>query len=350
METLSTWIYEPILKMLLPKLIILVLLKPVILILQYFLRFKISLFPVLLLHILQMEQSIPVHKHTYPQPKERTSSMFKLPDLRSPPPAIPPGYGTSLYPGENLDPNSSPENLLEEISRKRKSTEPATFVKSKIKNYSDIRKKNFHLGKKYCSICSEYSSSVFPQGQVIFHNHNSSKSLRMSSAPRRWGVYPCSSCKTQLHSFKTGIRHPVLVTSSLLNNWQGDRSVNKYPGDDIHEDLIGIPGGTVRILHHAFMAEFGSSSIPVDVLVVGTVNDVMRGKNASKIIRDLRKFKNDVLSMKTRAGVGGRSTFSVATHPFPPKIAVLPYEERILQDNSFETLSTLTNMIRELNR
>ena len=185
--------------------------------------------------------SIPVHKHPYPQPRERKSSMFKLPDLSSPPPAIPPGYWTSLYPGENLNPNSSPENLLEEISRKRKSIELATFVKSKVKNYSDIRKKNFHLGKKYCSICSEYSSSVFPQSQVIFHNHNSSKSLRMSTTPRRWGVYPCSSCKTQLHSFKTGIRHLVLVTSSLLNNWQGDRGVNKYPGDDIHVDMIGIP-------------------------------------------------------------------------------------------------------------
>ena len=49
------------------------------------------------------------------------------------------------------------------------------------------------------------------------------------------------------------------------NNWEGDRSVNKYPGDDIHVDMIGIPGGTVRILHHAFMAEFGSSSIPIDI-------------------------------------------------------------------------------------
>jgi len=80
------------------------------------------------------------------------------------------------------------------------------------------------------------------------------------------------------------------VTFSLLNNWQGERSVNKYPGDDIHVDMIGIPEGTVKILHHAFMAEFGSSSIPVDVLVEGAVNDVMRGKNASKIIRDLKKI------------------------------------------------------------
>ena len=129
----------------------------------------------------------------------------------------------------------------------------------------------------------------------------------MSSAPRRWGVYPCSSCKTQLHSFKTGMRHPVLVTSSLLNNGQGDRSVIKYPGDDIHVDMIGIPGGTVKILHHAFMAEFGSSSSPVDVLVVGAVNDVMRGKNVTKIIRDLKKFKNYVLSMKQELGADQRS-------------------------------------------
>ena len=33
---------------------------------------------------------------------------------------------------------------------------------------------------------------------------------------------------------------------------------------------------------------------PVDVLVVGAVNDVLRGKNATKIIRDIGNFKNDV--------------------------------------------------------
>jgi len=38
-----------------------------------------------------MELSTSVHKHPNPQTKERTSSMFKLPDLSSPPPAIPPG-------------------------------------------------------------------------------------------------------------------------------------------------------------------------------------------------------------------------------------------------------------------
>ena len=93
----------------------------------------------------------------------------------------------------------------------------------------------------------------------------------------------------------------------MLNNGQGDISVIKYPGDIIHVDMIGITGGTVKILHHAFMAEFGSSSSPVDVLVVGAVNDVMRGKNVTKIIRDLKKFKNYVLSMKQELGADQRS-------------------------------------------
>ena len=113
-----------------------------------------------------MELSIPVPKEKKipytSKPREKANSILTLPDLNRPPPATPPGYGTSLYPGENLDPNSSPETQLEEISRKRKSTELSTFVKSKVKNYGDNWMKNFHLGKKYCSIFSEYSSSVFP--------------------------------------------------------------------------------------------------------------------------------------------------------------------------------------------
>ena len=60
------------------------------------------------------------------------------------------------------------------------------------------------------------------------------------------------------------------------------------------------------------MAEFGSISGLVDVLLVGAVNDLMRGKNATKIIRDLSKIKNNVLSMKICSGAGGRSTLSVA--------------------------------------
>ena len=66
----------------------------------------------------------------------------------------------------------------------------------------------------------------------------------------------------------------MIVTSSILNNWQGKN--NGYPGDDIYVDMIGIPGATIKMLHHAFMAEFKDSNRPVDVLLVGGLNDVLR--------------------------------------------------------------------------
>ena len=45
------------------------------------------------------------------------------------------------------------------------------------------------------------------------------------------------------------------------------------------------------MLHHAFMAEFKNSYRPVDFLLVGGLNDVMRGRSLDKIKKDLTNFK-----------------------------------------------------------
>ena len=63
------------------------------------------------------------------------------------------------------------------------------------------------------------------------------------------------------------------------------------------------------------MAEYSNCYRPVNVLLVGGLNDAMRGRSA-----------------------------------VPPKIAVLSMEERKIQDNQFELLSRLTTYMRELNR
>ena len=89
------------------------------------------------------------------------------------------------------------------------------------------------------------------------------------------------------HSHKIGTRYPVLVSSSILNNWQGMRSMNGYQGDDIHIDFITIPEATVRELEHAFMAEYGNVHRPVDVLLVPGLNDILRGATDSEIMEDI---------------------------------------------------------------
>ena len=69
------------------------------------------------------------------------------------------------------------------------------------------------------------------------------------------------------------------------------RSANSYPGDDQHIDYITIPGAYIKDLHHAFMAEFKGVYRPVDVLLVGGVNDVLRGLTAGQILQDILNFK-----------------------------------------------------------
>ena len=130
------------------------------------------------------------------------------------------------------------------------------------------------------------------------------------------GCHFCITCKSMPHSFKTGLRYPVVVSSSILNNWQGRRSENGYPGDDIHVKQLTIPGATLRSLHHAFMAEYSNCYKPFDVLLVGGLNDAMRGRSAEDIIQDIQAFKVDVLSIHRDPDAGEKSSFAAATLPF----------------------------------
>ena len=111
------------------------------------------------------------------------------------------------------------------------------------------------------------------------------------------GAYPCFTCEKTPHSFKIGMRYPIIVSSSILNHWQGRRSANLYPGDDMHIDFITIPGATIKNLHHAFIYEFKGLYRPVDVQLVGGVNNVLRGRTAEKVLADILNFKKSVLSM-----------------------------------------------------
>ena len=92
----------------------------------------------------------------------------------------------------------------------------------------------------------------------------------------------------------------------------------------------------MRSLHHAYMAEYSKWYRPVDVLLVGGLNDAMRDRSAEDIIQDIQAFKVDVLSIHRDPDAGEKSSFAAATLPSPPKIAVLPMEERKIQDNQFE--------------
>ena len=64
------------------------------------------------------------------------------------------------------------------------------------------------------------------------------------------------------------------MSSLILNDWQGRRTSNDYPGDNIDADYLTIPCATVRKLHHAFKAKYKNVDPLVDVMLVGGLNDI----------------------------------------------------------------------------
>ena len=118
---------------------------------------------------------------------------------------------------------------------------------------------------------------------------------------------------------KTGTRLPILLSSSTLNEWQGKRYQNQYAGDTLHVDQLCIPGATIKTLTRALESEYAFNPVPIDVLLVGGLNDLLRDKSARSIEDDLR-----VLQRKVEELVPGETnTLAIATIFCPPKYTTL---------------------------
>lgn len=277
------------------------------------------------------------------------SLLFKYPDTRYPPPPLPPSYGTYLYPAisDYLAGYEPANEQMKAISMRRKDTETKFLRAGKNDGYKSDRGRNYHL-KRYCRICSEHSSDIYKMKKPICHTHNSSLDYRINAPVDTNGNFHCITCKNTPHSHKSGRRYSVLVSSSTMDNWQGRRDLNNYAGDDIHLDFITIPGGTIQILTHAFLAEYGKTHRPVDVLLVSGLNDVLRGRSVGQIMADISVFRTAVKSLP--GYLGSASTFSVATPPFPPKFTSLPGDSRQIQANKLDLMVDLTERIKLTNR
>ena len=87
----------------------------------------------------------------------------------------------------------------------------------------------------------------------------------------------------------------------------------------------------------------------IDVLLVGGVNNVLRGRTAEQVLADILTFKKSVLSMNQDPVSGHLSSFAVATVPFPP-MTVMPRKSRYIYNNKLQIMIDLTTGIREMKR
>jgi len=278
------------------------------------------------------------------------------PLLCEPPPSIPAALGTFLYPrnSDKLTPGRPAEDENCEISKARQIHEKNIFNSRKDPRYKKIRdlhKGKYSVnGKPYCPTCSETTSLDFPMMRVFFHTHVSSKKFRMEAALDHHGQYPCYSCARTPHTCKQGIRYPIILTASALNNWQKQRELNRYEGDEIHVDMIALPGATLDVLSHALAAEYGGLNRPIDVLVVAGLNDILRGATASELLSKYKKMESWVKEQE-KYHIGQECSFAVATLPYPPMMVRLDGDHRPpLKEDKFQILYQANELIKTLNK
>ena len=262
-----------------------------------------------------------------------------LPDIRRPPPPIPIGLGTKLFPYSELSfyGGTSVPTQMRLFSLKRRKEEIEGFEWNKADYYMDHR--DLHSGNpRYCSTCSETKSSVRESlMEPVLHSHISSLKYRIDvKTMDHWGNFNCYSCAESWHSYKCGVRYPVLATSSTMAGWQGLRASNGYRGDQLHVDTVAIPGGHVQNVHHAVLAEFRGLQHPIDLVIVTGFNNLLDGQPPILVHDELQNFRDEILQE-----IPG-SSVAICTLPFPPSMSLLPNDQ-------YRNSRDLTDDIRELN-
>lgn len=215
----------------------------------------------------------------------------------------------------------------------------------------DAKKNNSHRFYKYCYICSEFSTCDHKSRSPIFHVHYSSLFERINSTTDNNLHYLCTTCEKTPHSTYTGERYPILVTSSIMHDWQKAKhlGLSDYRGNPMHCETISIPGATIPMLRHALVTEYSQSHRPIDVLWCSGLNDVMQDRPVSSIVKQLRITKKIVLEWSNFRGIYG-NTFGICTLPLPPSICRLSGDKRpFFQDDKTSEIIALNNAIMEIN-
>jgi hypothetical protein len=272
-------------------------------------------------------------------------SVIVMPNVQFPPPALPRGLGSILFPRDTLqpDPRVPLSTYLREVSERRLDEEAAALRSTRTENPDEMRAR-FGANPRYCGTCTETRFRTL-QSERTFHRHTSDllhrARYRAEIGLNANGEYYCQNCKIS-HSALTGTRYPLILSSSILANWRRPiRDEPDYRGDEIHVDGIYIPGASYQTLRRAFLAEYGASTIPIDAVVCCGLNDVASGASLNHIIRDLHQLRQDILSIPG-------STFGICSLPYPPSMTIIA--EEVAGPRHVDRLPTLSQLNDEINR
>ena len=181
---------------------------------------------------------------------------------------------------------------------------------------------------KKCYICSY--SQVYPDPEVeIFHRHFSSLRLReITDMEDKTTVYLCPSCMSHHKPYPEN-RIKIVVSDSTLHQFfapPDNIATSQYSGDTMHVDYVTIPGGTLDTLTNAFRLDYmvKQHTRPLDVVLVGGYNDLVKGHSRDFIVWELQRFANKVLEAGSNLHPDNPNTVAISTFMYPPQLAWFP--------------------------
>ena len=176
-----------------------------------------------------------------------------------------------------------------------------------------------------CDICS-YKQTSPARPIPIYHVHHSSKQVRI-----RQGVeykeenldYICTTCQTA-HKNRLPSGLNICVSSSELHAFHQPREQGvTCPPDSFHVDWVTIPGGTIADLLHAWKVEYHREWRPMRILLVGGLNDLLKGGDFNTVKDEIERFRRHTKDQDSHHP-GLVNEFSVATIINPPKMVWFP--------------------------
>ena len=209
-----------------------------------------------------------------------------------------------------------------------------------------------------CGICS-FRQDSNQRKMPVYHRHHSSKEVRrIAGCKDEADGFFCPTCRFctgqcftpgKFHDMSEEKRLRIVLSSSTLHDFW----IEGYEGDLVHVDWSTSPGATIQDLLLMWRADYWGETKPMDVLVIGGLNNLLRGENEDRFISRLDDFYNAVVAQGEKRGHRNKNTFAVATLFYPPilcwfeKNGRIPHKE---YTNNIEMMTRLNDRIMRMNQ
>ena len=123
------------------------------------------------------------------------------------------------------------------------------------------------IGMERCSVCN--TSSIFNvNGESVSHTHYCTATTQILSGYNPFmGNTVCTVCRTSAHSYRQGLRRPVIATCGYLGDTAQSPAWTGW--ERYHIDIVQIDEANIDELLHALLVTFTHSNKPCDFIVAG---------------------------------------------------------------------------------